>query len=401
MKRPIFLFLVSLILVAPAIWLAFLVMESAPPGLRFELVAFEDLPGWDEASFQKALPALIRSCDKLDSLPASRRLPGAAVGGRVADWAEACDSLQAASIDGDVRSALQTHFTPLAVSLAGETAGTFTGYYEALLRGNLQKTERFNTPLYARPPELVMVNLGDFRADLAGRRVAGKVVDGRLVPYPNRAAIEGGALKDRALEVLWVDSPVDAYFLHVQGSGRVLMPDGSFLGVGYAAQNGHPNQLIGRHLLQTGAIPREQMSGQSIRAWLAANPEAVQQVLNTDPSFVFFREIDVAEGPIGSANVPLTAEVSLAVDRKHLPLHAPVWLSASHPNPVGEHAPDEAFNSLMVAQDTGGAITGEIRGDVFWGFGDRAEEIAGRMANEGRYWLILPKALAVAASDGR
>ena len=401
MQRPILISLALLVLVAPALLLAFIFSSKAPPGLRFEPVEFADLPGWSDTDLSVALPALTRSCEKLNTLPAGRRLPGARIGGRVSDWQTPCANLLQAATDADIRQVLAAHFAPLAVSLAGETAGTFTGYYEALLRGSLQKSERFNTPLYGRPPELVMVNLGDFRPDLLGRRLAGKVENGRLVPYPNRASIEQGALANRALEVLWVDSPVDAYFLHVQGSGRVQMPDGSFMGIGYAAQNGHPNQLIGRHLLQTGAIPREKMSGQAIRTWLADNPNEVQQVLNTDPSFVFFREIEVGDGPIGSANVPLTAEVSLAVDRKHLPLHAPVWLSTSHPNPAGEQAQDETFNRLMVAQDTGGAIAGEIRGDVFWGFGERAEEIAGRMANQGQYWLILPKPLADQAVNSR
>ncbi len=218
------------------------------------------------------------------------------------------------------------------------------------------------------------------------------------MPFYNRSRIEAGALEGRSLEVLWVDSAVDAYFLHVQGSGRVLMPDGSFMGIGYAAQNGHENRLIGRYLINSGEIPREKMSGQAIRQWLADHPQQVQKVLNTDPSFVFFRKLATGDGPYGSANVPLTAGYSLAVDKKHLPLHAPVWLSASHPDPLSASAEPVAFNRLMVAQDTGGAITGEIRGDVFWGFGDQAEEIAGRMDHAGRYWLILPKKLALIAA---
>lgn len=389
--------LVLLFLLVPALLVAFVFVRPVQVGLDFKRIDFVDLPGWSSTDLTGALPALGQSCQKLKTLPAGRRLPGAAIGGRVGDWKAGCDALLAADNDADLRIALLEHFDPLEVSLEGQTSGTFTGYYEALLKGSYTASERFSTPLYGRPPELVMVDLGLFRPDLVGRRVAGTVDNGRLVPYPSRAEIEGGALAGRSLEVLWVDSPVDAYFLHVQGSGRVLMPDGSFIGVGYAAQNGHPNNLIGRHLLSTGAIPREKMSGQAIRAWLAANPDAVREVLNTDPSFVFFRRIDVGGGPFGSANVPLTAGHSLAVDRKHLPLHAPVWLSASHPDPNSADAPAVPFTRLMVAQDTGGAITGEIRGDVFWGFGDRAEEIAGRMDHDGRYWLLLPKALAARA----
>ena len=346
-----------------------------------------------------AKPALVKSCEKMASLPSNRRLPGAGIGGVGDDWREGCAALLLADSASMLRQALRDHFDPLTVSLDGENEGLFTGYYEALLHGNRERTERYNVPLYMRPPELVMVDLGAFRSDLRGRRIAGSVRNGRLMPYPNRGAINAGALDDRDLEVLWVDSAVDAYFLHVQGSGRVRMPDGSLLGIGYAAQNGHANRLIGRYLIETGAIERANISGQSIRAWLEDNPDQVMSVLNTDPSFVFFRELETGDGPFGSANVSLTAGHSLAVDRKHLPLHAPVWLSASHPDPVSSDAPDVAFNRLMVAQDTGGAIQGEIRGDVFWGFGDAAEEIAGRMANRGRYWLILPKALAAHAAE--
>lgn len=386
-----------LLLVLPVI-LAYLLLSKSPPGLRYEQVSFTDLPGWETADAMAAMPAIIKSCEKLASLPSNRRLPGAAIGGYGRDWLTGCAALMAADSEGAFKQALVEHFGVLSVSLDGESEGLFTGYYEALLHGSRTKTDRFNVPLYMRPPELVMVDLGAFRRDLRGRRIAGSVRNGRLMPFPDRGAINEGALDGRDLEVLWVDSPVDAYFLHVQGSGRVRMPDGELLGIGYAAQNGHANRLIGRHLIEIGAIERANISGQSIRAWLEDNPDEVEKVLNTDPSFVFFRELRGNDGPFGSANVSLTPGHSLAVDRKHLPLHALLWLSASYPDPASNDAPDVPFNRLMVAQDTGGAIQGEIRGDVFWGFGDAAEEIAGRMQNRGRYWLILPKALAERAA---
>lgn len=377
---------------------ALLLLGDKKTDLQFSLVSYDDLPGWSHTAAAESLPALQKSCDKILILPAGRSLPGASVGGTYADWADACSAIAGVNTATDFGPLIQQYFLPLEVSLNAKTEGVFTGYYEALLNGSYERTERYNVPLYMRPPELVMVDLGRFRSDLAGRRVAGSVKNGRLVPFKSRAAIEEGALAGRDLEVLWVDSPVDAYFLHVQGSGRVKMPDGSLLGIGYAAQNGFANQLIGRHLIETGAIPREKMSGQAIRAWLAAHPEEVMPVLKTDPSFVFFRELTNGDGPYGSANVVLTPGHSLAVDRKHLPLHAPVWLSASHPDPDDRTISEVPFNRLMVAQDTGGAINGEIRGDVFWGFGDEPEEIAGRMANKGRYWLLLPTKLALQAA---
>ena len=379
-------------------WLIFGYSKTTPAGLRFALVSYSDLPGWSENTAVGAAPALKASCAKISQMKPSRSMPGSAIGGKAGDWLEACEALSAAVTDVELKAAFSAYFLPLEVSAGGTTDGIFTGYYEALLKGSLKKTDRFTVPLYARPPELVMVNLGRFRKDLAGQRIAGTVKDGRLQPFPNRASIENGALAGRDLEVLWVDSAVDAYFLHVQGSGRVLMPDGSFFSIGYAAQNGHANRLIGRRLIEMGAIPREEMSGQAIRKWLADHPDQIQSVLDTDPSFVFFRALEGDGGPYGSAGVGLTPGHSIAVDRRHLPLHAPIWLSASHPDPNDTSIAEVAFNRLMVAQDTGGAINGEIRGDVFWGFGPEAEEIAGRMANGGRYWLLLPKKLALAAA---
>lgn len=383
-------------LLALPILVALLLLRDTKPDLRFELVAFEDLPGWSDVAAAQGLPALVKSCEKILSLPAGRSLPGADIGGTYADWQGACNAILTTE---NVGAVLRNHFQPLEVSMGGETEGVFTGYYEALLKGSYEKTDRYYVPLYTRPPELVMVDLGRFRSDLAGRRIAGSVQNGRLVPFGSRADIEEGRLEGRGLEALYVDSPVDAYFLHVQGSGRVQMPDGSLIGVGYAAQNGHANRLIGRRLIEMGAIPAAEMSGQAIREWLADNPCEMMNVIKTDPSYVFFRELENGDGPYGSANVVLTPGHSLAVDRKFLPLHAPVWLSASHPDPSNKENNEVPFNRLMVAQDTGGAINGEIRGDVFWGFGDAPEEIAGRMANKGRYWLLLPKKLALRAAD--
>ncbi len=387
-------FFLVILLIALPLLVALFILDHREPGLNFSRASFADLPGWKEDTLLDALPALQKSCDKVRQIPVKRRMPGAKIGGTYGDWIEACVAIGTVTDRASLEKALREHFTPLEVSAGSNPEGIFTGYYEALLHGSLQKTERFDVPLHRRPDELVMVDLGAFRPSLKGQRIAGSVKNGRLVPYASRKAIEEGALEDRALEILWVDSAVDAYFLHVQGSGRVKMPDGSFYGIGYAAQNGHANRLIGRKLIEMGAIARKDMSGQAIRQWLADNPEQMMDVLKTDPSYVFFRPLKNGDGPYGSANVVLTAGRSLAIDRKHLPLHAPVWLSASHPDPNNVDIAEVPLNRLVVAQDTGGAINGEIRGDVFWGFGNDAEEIAGRMANKGRYWLLLPNKLA-------
>jgi membrane-bound lytic murein transglycosylase A len=240
-------------------------------------------------------------------------------------------------------------------------------------------------PLYRKPDDLVMVDLGEFRENLKGERIAGRVIDGRLRPYEDRTRIEGGALKGRDLEMVWVDDPVDAFFLHIQGSGRITLEDGSVMRVGYAGQNGHPYIAVGRELIARGVLTKENVSMQSIREWLHANPGEASGLMNKNPSFVFFRPLD-GEGPLGAQGVALTPGRSLAVDRSFVPYGLPVWLDAQDPLDGAARV-----RRLMVAQDTGGAIRGPVRGDVFWGHGADAELRAGRMKSPGRYYLLIPR----------
>jgi len=367
-----------------------------PPerGLKFTAVSYADLPGWAADDTGAAFPALATSCKRILTLPDERALPGAAIGGHAADWKTVCRSLL--SLEGSdaasIRAFIEASFTPYAVTIAGNPMGLFTGYHEAFLHGSSTPSAAYPVPLYMRPPELVMVDLGRFRPALKGERIAGEVKDGQLVPYASHAAINKGALKDRGLELLWVDDPVEAFNLHIQGSGRVQMADGSIRKVGYAAQNGHPYVAIGRILIERGEIPREKMSMPAIKAWLKAHPDQAMEVMEANPSFVFFRDLPLDTEPVGAAGVPLTGGRSLAVDRNHIPLHAPIFLSASHPDPQSLET-DVPMGRLMVAQDTGGAIRGEIRGDVYWGFGEEATLIAGHMAAKGRFWLLLPNGL--------
>ncbi|WP_308911068.1 murein transglycosylase A [Pseudokordiimonas caeni] len=385
--------LAFLALVALPLALAFF-LRPPERGLRFAPVSYSDLPGWDTDPTADAWPALSESCKRILTLPDSRAIPGAAIGGTAADWKPVCGALL--TLEGanteTLRVFIEANFTPYAVTLAGNPTGLFTGYHEAFLKGSETPSETYNVPLYVRPPELVMVNLGLFRDSLKGERIAGEVKDGQLVPYASHADINKGALNGRGLELLWVDDAVEAFNLHIQGSGRVQMPDGSIRKVGYAAQNGHPYVAIGRILIERGEIPREKMSMPAIKDWLRTHPDEAAGVMEANPSFVFFRDLPVDQEPLGAAGVPLTGGRSLAVDRSHLPLHAPVFLSASQPNPK---APSESLplNRLMVAQDTGGAIRGEIRGDVYWGFGEDATTIAGHMAAKGRFWLLLPNGI--------
>lgn len=349
-------------------------------------VAFTELPGWAGDRLEAALPAFRASCAVLARMPEDRPLGGAGeLALRAGDFTQACTA--AARLPqadtGAARDFFERHFSVLAVG-----QDVLTGYYEPELRGSPTPSATYATPLHGRPPELVEVDLGAFVPDLAGRRTAGQVRDGRLLPLPSRAEILAGALDGRGLELVWVDSPVDAFFLQIQGSGRVRMPDGAVLRLGYAAQNGHPYHAIGRSLVEIGALAREDVSMQSIRAWLAAaTPAEAAALMNRNPSYVFFRPLPglpADTGPLGALGAPLTPGRSLAVDRRQTPLGAPVWVAGR--DPAG--AP---LRRLAVAQDTGGAIRGAARADLFTGWGEAAAERAGRMRDPAALFVLLPK----------
>ncbi len=283
------------------------------------------------------------------------------------------------------RKFFEDWFQPYQVSGQDGPTGLFTGYYEAHLNGARKPDNTYRFPLYRRPADLISVDLGKFRDAMKGERIAGSVVDGRLVPYADRNAITRGALKRRGLELLWVDSAVDAFFLHIQGSGRVSMSDGAVVRVGYAGANGRPYRAIGRDLIKSGAIPADRISMQTIRAWLAAHPNQAQEMMGRNRSYIFFRTLQ-GDGPIGALGVALVPGRSLAVDRRFIPLGLPVWLDAT--DPMSAATP---LRRLLVAQDTGGAIRGPVRGDMFWGHGAAAAARAGRMKSRGRYYLLLPR----------
>jgi membrane-bound lytic murein transglycosylase A len=368
-----------------------------PPPERLDLtpIAFSALAGWNDDDQTAALPALQRSCGRLLRQSDERPVGPDAVAGTVADWRAPCDAVQqaaqqASGIDARAtRALLEQWFEPFRASgRDGPEAGLFTGYYEPELQGSRTRDARHRVPLMKRPEDLVMVELGDFRADWRGERIAGRVVGGALKPYPDRHAIEQGALANRNLELFWVEDAIDAFFLQIQGSGRIALPDGSTVRIGYAAQNGHPYVAIGRPLLERGALERGNVSLRTIRAWLMAHPDEAAGVMDLNPSYVFFREIP-GEGPVGAQGVALTAMRSLAVDPKFMPLGVPLWLDIDAPQEPGGR-----LRRLVIAQDTGGAIRGPVRGDLFCGTGVAAGERAGAMQQRGGYVLLLPKTVA-------
>jgi membrane-bound lytic murein transglycosylase A len=350
-----------------------------PPEARLTLAParFDELSGWGEDRVGAALPALLRSCKKLSSKPENAALATKAAAtraatadfGTIGEWRSAC-SAAAAVPEGDEKAARQffeANFAPFLAAGNGKADGLFTGYFEITLNGSRRRGGSFQTPLYRRPQE-----------------------PGRYT----RAEIEAGALSGQNLELLWVDDPIAAFFLEIQGSGRVKLPDGTIVRVGYDGKNGKPYVPVGRLLIERGALPRDKVTMDAIRRWMADNPKEATALRRENPSFVFFREI-VGDGPLGAQQVALTAGRSLAVDRAFIPLGAPIWLDVRQ-----RFAPYEAIRRLVVAQDTGGAIKGAVRGDLFWGHGNEAAAGAGAMNARGRYYLFLPRSVAARIAAG-
>lgn len=384
-------FIAILVAVAAALAALGLLPSRAPEAdLRFKPAAFADLEGWRSDDHGAALGAFLLSCRKLAALPETR--PMAAGLGRVGDWRGACRAAEKVDAAG-ARRFFESAFRPFAVSARRRETGLFTGYYLPELDARRAPSARFSVPIYRRPPELVTVDLGRFRRDLAGRRIAGEVRDGRLAPFATRRDIDVGALADRGLELYWADDPVAVFDLHIQGSGRLRLADGSIVRVGYDGPNGHPYTSVGRLLVARGVMALEQVSAPAIWRWMRENPAAARDLMQENASYVFFRELPGAE-VYGAQGVALTPGRSLAVDRTKIALGAPVWLETTRPDPADPAGARRALNRLMVAQDTGGAIRGAVRGDVFWGAGREAALIAGHMREEGRYFVLLPTALA-------
>lgn len=368
--------------------------EAKKPQFDLRPATFDQLSGWRDDDPREALAAFRRSCGPLRRQDGTRPMGAQPLFGHAGDWQSVCaaaDGADASSASG-ARVFFESHFQPYLVLDGEDPEGLFTGYYEPLLYGSRRFGGRYQVPIYRPPDDLLRIDLGRFNPQLNGYAIHGRLAGGQFVPYYSRADVDAGALRGRGLELLWVDDPIDRFFLQIQGSGQVRLDDGELIRIGYAGQNGHPYRAIGRDLVEIGALDREQVSLQSIRAWLRANPAAAADIMARNRSFIFFEErpeLSPDEGPLGAQNVPLTPGRSLAVDARFIPFGVPVWLDTTAPWPEGLGP----LHRLMVTQDTGGAIKGVVRGDVFWGAGERAEAIAGYMKSQGRYAVLLPKAL--------
>ena len=337
------------------------------------------LPDWQTLDLAPSWPAFLQSCRVLKAKP---------------HWQEICS--QAKQLDAGDNTALRTFyetwFTPYQVrNPDGSEQGMITGYYEPKLYGNRTKTERFKYPLYAVPDDLLTIDLGEAYPQLKGLRLRGRLQGKRVLPYYSSGEIYSktdatGANALKARELFWVDNEIELSFLHIQGSGRIELPDGTLVKVGYADQNGYPYVSLGKKLVEAGELKLEEASMQGIKNWAEKNPDKLPALLAQNPSYVFFRESpESLTSPLGALGVPLTDEYSLAVDPHTIPLGAPVFLSTTYPN---DSAP---LNRLMLAQDTGGAIRGAVRADFFWGFGENAATQAGKMKQKGRMWVLFPK----------
>ena len=335
-------------------------------GLTLSPVTTESLPGWRTERHGDALEAFVESCVVLGQRDANEQASPSPLGGKVADWRGVC--AQAASLDTNNHPRAKAFFEDNFKAFEVRGDGTFTGYYEAEIKGSRKRSRAFNWPLYTRPPELVNNQM-----------------------YYSRAEIEAGALANRKLELLYVDNPVDVFMLQIQGSGVVNLDDGSTIRVGYAANNGHPFVSLREELESQGFD--KSVYGASIQSytrWLKEHPRQAMDVMNANPRFIFFTE-NQRDGAIGAQGIKLTGERSMAVDLDFMPLHVPLWLETHATAPNGS---SRAIKRMMVAQDTGSAINGKVRGDFFWGSGSGALAMAGRMKSPGVYTMLLPNSIA-------
>lgn len=349
--------------------------------LVYEAVEFEAIPNIQTVDFAPTLAAFKRSCVSLKLRKG---------------WKDVCAKALAVKEEG-AGSFFTDNFRPwrLQVRTEGkdgtvETAdtGLMTGYYEPLLYGSRVKTGVYRIPLLSVPEDLITVDLAGLYPQLEGLRLRGRLEGQKLVPYASRQQITASDMDKWA--IAWVEDPVAAFFLQVQGSGRVILPDGSYMRLGYADTNGHPYKAIGRYLVTKGYIAEHELSMQNIKAWAKKHPSRVKELLNQNPSYIFFTERQASsfdEGPVGAQGVPLTALGSVAVDKSFVALGTPLIVDVVQDNPR------MAFTRGVVAQDTGGAIRGGLRFDYFWGFGDAAGEIAGRQKSAVRAWMLMPKGM--------
>ena len=359
------------------------VAPAKPQPPSYVASRWDQLPDWAGQDLAPSWTAFQQSCRGLKNKP---------------NWKAVCDrAWQVETTDNaTLRAFFEANFTPYQIiNPDGSEQGLITGYYEPRLSGSRTPSERYRYPLYAAPDDLLEIDLAEVYPQLKGMRLRGRLSGKKVVPYYNRADIDAGKSPLQGRELFWVENAVELFFLQIQGSGRIAQPDGTLSKVGYADQNGHPYISIGKKLIEMGELKAEEASMQGIKQWAARNPEKLPALLAQNPSYVFFRELpDSLSAPLGALGVPLTNEYSLAIDPRSIPLGAPVFLSTTRPNS------ETPLNRLMLAQDTGGAIKGAVRADFFWGYGDQAGALAGKMKQKGRMWIFYPAGSEPSVANG-
>jgi membrane-bound lytic murein transglycosylase A len=356
-------------------------IEPAKPAEKpLQPAAWQDLPGWGEDELVSVFEAFRASCASLE---------------KQSLWRNACASASTAKVGAAdtasrvaaARAWFEDNLQPWRlINPDGSREGLITGYYEPIVKGSRERKKPFLHPVFAPPDDLVVVELAELYPELKHMRLRGRIEGRKLVPYYSRGEWTGEESRRAGQALLWIDDAIDLFFLQIQGSGQVELADGNRVRINYADQNGHPYRSIGKWLIDQGELKSHEASMQGIKAWARANPKRLQELLNNNPSLVFFRELPLSgSGPQGALGLPLTPRRSIAVDPRHVPLGAPVFLDTTWPNDT------KPLRQLMLAQDTGGAIRGVVRADFYWGSGAEAGNLAGKMRQKGSMWALLPR----------
>lgn len=358
----------------------------AAKGYRLKKSAFTSLSGWKHDDHAEAYKAFRRSCEH--KLRASGRIRTRGLKSICRDVLKAPARLSRR----DARLFFESRFDPYLVIARGKSKGLFTGYFEPEYAGDRRKSSKYAVPILPAPDNLVEVSSKKRPKGFPKGLNAGLETKAGLKPLPTRKQIENGAFKTKLRPLVWLADPIEAFFLHIQGSGRIRLPDGTFMRLAFAGRNGHPYSSIGKKLLTSGVLKKQQLSMQSVQKWLRANPVKARDILHSNRSYIFFREInlDPSLGPLGGQGVPLIDGRSLAIDRRYHRYGLPLWIDTRIPDANGRSA--TKFRRMMIAQDTGSAIRGPIRGDIFFGTGKKAGEVAGRVKARGTMHVLLPKA---------
>ncbi|MGO1768016.1 MAG: murein transglycosylase A [Advenella sp.] len=369
----------------------FAATPARPLAGQYHQVNWSSLPGWNQDDARHLWLTFYNNCRGLmRPVSGSKTMPARAT---PAVWQPVCQAAAQSGIDphsddaATVKAFLEQHLQPWQVTENGKSSNTVTGYYEPVVHGSRSQGGRYQWPMYAVPDDLLTIDLGQQYPELAGKRIRGKLSGNSVVPYDTRSQI--GQRDSKPPVIVWLDDPVEAFFLQVQGSGRVRLDDGSTIRLAYANHNGRPYSSIGKWLADKGELPLAQANMQNIKAWAKANPDRIDEMLNTNQAMVFFREEalpDEAAGPKGAYGIPLVAERSVAVDPAYVPLGSPLFLATTRPHSK------QPMQRVVFAQDTGAAIKGVARTDFFWGSGDAAGELAGRMKQPGQIWILWPRA---------